>query len=249
LLPTELTSNSTTSNIELITSPGTLLVFDITRVYVNVGKLKSTPIKTDVQTVQKVRDNMRSFDITGGAWNSIFGSGREFSSEKFNASGEQNRFIEYDMKLKKEIAATISAVVYHNYSGTVRKRTKNSSSSTSVTNYQDTVAIRASIVLHGTKSELKYESLSIRNSLVFFEGKIAFKGKEYSIQSTATDNSIMPLKFSDEGKFIAGIQNGVFGSELLLANDVEEELRVALSCVAGLQMQVFTVANASSLED
>jgi hypothetical protein len=146
-LPSELTSSSTTSKIELITSSGSLLVFDMTKVYVNVGKFKSTPIKTDVQTIEKVRDNMRSFDLPGGAWNSIFRSGREFSSQKFNAAGEQNRFIEYNVKLKNEIAATISAAVYHNYSGTVRKRTFTSSSSTRLTNYEDTVAVRASIVL------------------------------------------------------------------------------------------------------
>jgi hypothetical protein len=249
LLPPELTSNSTTQQIEFITSPGSFLVFDMTKIYVNVGKLKSTPVKTDVETVQKVRDNMRSFDVPGGTWNSIFRNGKEFSSEKFNAAGEQNRFIEYDMKLKKEIAATISAVVYHNYSGTVRKRTSTSSSSTRVTNYEDTVALRANIKLHDTQSELKYESLAIRNSMSFFEGKITFKGKEYLIQSTQSDNSIMPLKFSNEGKCLAGIQSGVFGNELLLSNDIDEELKVALSCVAGLQMQVFAVANSTRLED
>jgi hypothetical protein len=239
-LPKELTNTAIVHKIEVTFANGSLLLFDLSKTNIAVGKFKSTPIKQDVATIKKVKENVFAPDIAGGIWNLIFRDGGEFSSKKLNTSGEENTFIEFDMKRKGEIVGTISAVVYHRYSGTVRQRQNPKSSSIQISNYKDTIAVRGIILLLPHQDTVRFESLSINGDLPLYEGKIGFKEKICIIEREEPGST---FKIIDNGKCIGGIQSSPFGQELLLLQEMDDPLQIGLICVSALQIMASQIAS------
>lgn len=245
--PEELTRNSEQHSIMSSHSTSTFLFHSKTDYYISVGKLRSTKILDRTDELEYARERIRDLDFAGGLWNTIFRGGGEFQSSRTKVSGRKNIFVEFSLKIRKEITGTIVVIGQYAYSGDVRQRFTPNSSSVSRFNVKDTLAFISRISLPSDSIAWQLEVLLIRGDTSSFSGNIFHGSDRYVLDVmepfTILKSFIMKQEENDIAAFEFGLSN-----QLFLLRSLMPDKKVAISCLVAALKTAFDGTIDSQIE-